>query len=64
MSKNSQQLYALEFLEKPYKDKIFEGANRGYIQIYHKIAAKRAIKGLQKAVGEGQISQEPNTAKE
>ncbi|MDR2066500.1 MAG: hypothetical protein LBP57_01485 [Endomicrobium sp.] len=29
-----------------------------YIQIYHKIGAKRAIKALQKAVVESQISQE------
>jgi hypothetical protein len=29
-----------------------------YIQIYHKIVAKQAIKALQKAVVESQISQE------
>jgi hypothetical protein len=33
-----------------------------YIQIYHKIGAKRAIKGLQKAVVESQIPQKRHRA--
>jgi hypothetical protein len=39
-------------------DKNFRGLNMGYIQIYYKIAAQRAIKGLERAQVQSEISQE------
>jgi hypothetical protein len=35
----------------------------GYIYIYHKTAAKRAIKRLERAQAKSEISQERNTGK-